>query len=192
MKIIFRGGFNIINYDSLRNNILFEHGNNLCRELEIGKKVLIITAAKPDGEYSRMIRPLTARGAIEINQSFTGSIDWSYYDWVIVMGGDNTPLLDKMKTLDFSLEKMKDSAVYIGDSAGCMIQSAFYYEYDKQNKDITFHKGLLPNVRKIFIVHADNSYYVDDFVRDEVKAFAEKENLDIIEINENQDFVFQG
>jgi peptidase E len=67
-----------------------------------------------------MIDSLLSKGATEINQSFSEVVDWGEYDWVIVMGGENAPLIQKLKSLDFSFDKMKDSSVYIGDSAGCM------------------------------------------------------------------------
>jgi hypothetical protein len=189
MKIIFRGGYNSSNYESLQNSLLLERGFELSRELEKGKRVVVVTAAKPDGAYDCMINPLTSRGGIEVNQSFQADIDWSEFDWVVVMGGDCDSLLAKLREMDFSFDKLKETAVYIGDSAGAKIQTAFYYNYDKENQEVIFHEGIHPERRRISIVHADNPWFVDEFSRNKVKEFAKENNLKIFKIDENQEII---
>ncbi|MFT7557448.1 MAG: hypothetical protein ACI83D_000113, partial [Planctomycetota bacterium] len=98
---------------------------------------------------------------------------------------------ESLLRLGFSIENLKSSVTYIGDSAGAMVLGSHYYRYDKNNSKVEFHEGILPDLKRIFIVHNDNPSYTDDYLREKVQVFAEKHSLEIITLDENQELIIE-
>lgn len=187
VKLILTGGYNPNNYTSIRDGVLFTRGNELCRALELGEKILVITAAKPVGIRNSLIRPLVSRGAKEVDREYIEKVNWEEYDWVIALGGNTTSLFSKLKQLKFNNDVLKESVTYIGESAGAMLQASHYYVYNMETKEINFREGLLPGSNRIFVVHSNDPKYVDDFLRERVEKFALEKNIQVIELAENEE-----
>lgn len=187
MKFIFDGGYNKKDENSIKNNVFTRYNSFLLDELKKYKKLLIITSAKPIGHYKDRIEIFVASGADVIERDFENELDWGKYDFILVLGGENEPLVNQLYKLHFSLDKLKSNMVYIGCSAGSMIMSSYYYDYSRNDKEnVIFQKGLVPENKEIYIVHSDNLWYTDEFLKEKIQKFAEENNLLVVEIKENE------
>ncbi len=194
MKCIFDGGYNKTDPNSVSNSIFVRYGDFLLEELKKGKKLLIATNAKPVGHYSERIEPFFREGADMIDKN-TNEVDWGKYDTILVLGGNNQTCVNELTRLDFNVNKLKKDVLYIGCSVGTMIMSPYLCDYDQEKKEVNFLKGFLPSNNEIYLVHANNPWYVDDFHRNSIEKFAKENNLVVVPINENEvierDFLIQ-
>lgn len=189
MKFILRGGYNKRDYLSLANNVLFIWGPKLVDQLKNNKKVVVVTSAKPNNYYKGVIGPLVSLGAVEVNHS-TSKCDWSKFDYILVLGGDNAPLINNLRELNFSLSNLKDDLVYIGDSAGAMVLGPVYYQY-KHSPGPVFEKFLpgLGLLNCITIVHNNNPNYMSDDIRKNVRTYADMTGVEVVTLKENEEKV---
>lgn len=143
MKLILDGGWNKKDENSVSNNILARQTDFLLENLKFGKKILIITNAKPIDHYKDRISLLVNCGAEVIGRGTKEKIDWGKYDVIFTLGGDTKILFDELLRLDFKIKNLKKSICYIGSSAGTQIMGSFFYDYDRENGDISFYEGFM-------------------------------------------------
>ena len=184
MKFILDGGWYKHDENSLKNKILVRYRDFLLGKLEKKEKVLIVTNAKPAGYYQEKIQLFVDSGAIVISRDTLGKIDWSQFDCILVLGGNQVILFDELVRLGFGIDKLKKSIVYIGESAGTMILSGYFYDHDHTNDKL--RKGFLPENKEIYLVHANNPIYTDAGLVANVRKFAEENGLLVVPINENE------
>jgi hypothetical protein len=186
-KYILDGGWYKKDENSVSKNILVRCMDFLLENLKLGKKLLIITNAKPVDYYKERILPLLNLGAEYIGRNTSMQIDWGKYDIILTLGGDQKILYDELERMGFKVMHLKNSALYIGESAGAMVLgSYFYYDYDEIDKEPSFAKGFRPEDNVIYLVHNDNPIYSPDFLKTSVQKFAKDNNLKIVFINENE------
>ena len=187
MKFIFDGGWYKKDKNSVSKNILSRYTDFLLENLKQNKKLLVVTNAKPVDYYRATISTLINTGADFIDRNTKSDVGWSKYDIILTLGGDPKILFDELSRLHFSVRDLKNSVLYIGESAGTMVMgSYFYYNYDDINENISFSMGFMPDDNVIYLVHDNNPIYIPDFVKSSVKEFARNNNLKYIAIKENE------
>jgi len=186
MKFIFDGGWDVNSESSMKNNLFFRYTPFLSEEMKNGKKLLIVTNAKPTSHYNDSIEPLLSLGTVVVDRDTKDNIDWGTYDCILVPGGYTTILFNELLRLGFDISKLKKDVLYIGSSAGSMIMSDYFYDYDRENKKVNFYRGLLPSNKELYVVHADNERYADEHLKIELKKLAAENNLQLVDINENE------
>ncbi len=185
MKITYRGGYDKHDPLSLKNFLLASHASHVQKEINAGKQIAVVTYAKDDGYYDESIKSHFGERLAIINHS---SFDpqWGDYDLLYILGGDQLRLHKALIKTSFSLSCLKSDVQLIGDSAGAMVLSAFYYKIDDAG-EVHFHEGLYPESKHIVIVHADNPNYSPKYLFTQVKEFASGHRLDVVVLNENQE-----
>ncbi len=186
MKFIFDGGRNKKSENSVKNNIITRYGDFLLENLKNGKSLLVVTNAKPVDYYKDRITLFLDAGAEYIDRNMSINIDWNKYDIIFTLGGNPKILFDELDRLDFKIENLKKTVCYIGSSAGTQIMASFFYDYDREEKNIEFCRGFLPESNTIYLVHSDNPQYADEYLKTSVQKFAEENELRIISLKENE------
>ncbi len=184
MRITYRGGYNKLDPQQNNKFVLPAHAANVKNLLQDNKKIGIVTYAKDDGYYEPKILKHFGSSVDIISYSFEKP-HWEEYDVLYLLGGNTLQLRDALKQNMFSLNGLKPDIHLIGDSAGSMVLSTYFYS--KDNGNITFYEGLHPNSDLITIVHADNNYYAPDYLFPEVESFAKENNLTVLTLNENEE-----
>lgn len=187
MKITLRGGYSKNNTDK---SFWYAYSHLIKESLGLGKRVALITLAKSDGQYDEHISNLPK--GLEVIDSKTFDIEWDLFDVIFIAGGDSLNLFNNLKERGFSLEKVKDDAFILGDSAGAYILSSYFYHSppgENRGKIIDFYKGFNPEANIITVAHKDNPVYTNEILLEKVNSFAKKHNLKIIVLAENEEKV---
>ncbi|NMC35760.1 hypothetical protein GYA49_01825 [Candidatus Beckwithbacteria bacterium] len=194
MKFVYSGGYNKYNLKSIKQSILYRYQKPIINTAKQGKKIAIITLAKPDNYYSQTIAKLYKHKLIVIiNSQNINKIGWSDFDVFLILGGDNLKLYNPLKKNEFSLNLLKSNVVLIGDSAGAFVLSSYFYDrdIDFENKysseNIKFFKGFYPESQVITIAHTNNPRYVNQKLITKTKVFAKKKHLKVLKLNENEE-----
>lgn len=185
MKFIFDGGFNKLDIESVKNNVFSRYNGFLVDQLGDGKKVLVVTNAKPVDYYKISTDPLLVTGAHVVNRDTSEEVNWNQYDYILIPGGATT-LYDELIRLGFSIDNLKSDVVFIGSSIGTMIMANYFYHYDRENKKVSFHEGFIPTNKEIYVTHSDNIFYTDELLETTVQKFAEENSLKVVHIKENE------
>lgn len=185
MKITYRGGYNKRDPKQEMCFVLPSHSEFVQNSLRAGKRIAVITYAKPDGYYDSKIKKHFG-DKVDIIATTTENPDWNSYDIVYLLGGSQHKLLELLQKNRFTLDKLKKETHLIGDSAGAIVLSAFFYWIEADGQ-ITFHEGLNPESNLIVIVHADNKSYSPKHLIDDVRTFAKQHGLEMLIVNENQE-----
>lgn len=157
-----------------------------------GKKVTLVTLAKPDGFYDKLIRSLY--GDIEIINTASPHPDWSSYDGIFIPGGDTIVLKNRLQEFNFSLGVLKDTVMLLGDSAGAKVLAPYFFSSPKGERrgiDIEFIEGLYPRAGCIVIPHANNPLSCNDVLVSKVETFAQSKGISVLKLNENEQKLFQ-
>jgi len=194
MDIIYSGGWNNSLPESIQNSFVYTYADYIKEMVSSGKKAVFITLAKPDGYYDKLLK--SACGEIEIINSKTPSPNWSLYDGLFIPGGNPAVLKKSLKNKGFQLNKLKKTALVLGDSAGSYILSSFFYSSppgEKRGKKIKFLKGFNPQAKVITIAHTNNPFYCNQTLISKVEDFARKKGLYVLKLAENeQKVLFNG
>ncbi len=185
MQVTYKGGYNKLDPQHVNEFILASHAANVRTYISLGKKIAVVTYAKDDGYYDKRIRSFFGETVDIINHT-SSDPQWSTYDTLYLLGGDQLRLHKALQDHSFSLSNLKSDVQLVGDSAGAMVLSAFYYDMNDAG-EIQFHEGLYPESKRIVIVHADNPNYAPESLHKRVKEFALKHNLELLTLNENQE-----
>lgn len=183
-EIIFRGGYNKYDKESVKNSTLFEYAPLIKKLNDKGKKTCIVTLSKPDGHhYDKLIKEANINN-VEIIDSKTRNINWSKYDLLLVLGGDPELLRDRLRKRDFNIKKLKDDAIYVGDSAGAMVLGAYFVNNWPDDK-LVMLKGIVHDSKFIVLAHCNNPRYTTKKLIDKVEKFAKKKGLKVLKLDEN-------
>ena len=185
MQVTYKGGYNKLDPQHAKEFILASHAVVVREHINAGRHIGVVTYAKDDGYYDGRIRSFFGEKARIINHA---SLDpqWGDYDLLYLLGENQLRLHKALLYHSFSLSYLKSDVWLVGDSAGAMVLSAFYYDIDDTG-DIHFHEGLYPDSKRIVIVHADNPSYAPEHLFLNVEKFASGHNLEVIKLNENQE-----
>jgi len=188
MKIIYGGGWDKNSKASIENSFVYTYCSVIKNAIKKGNKIAFVTLAKPDGYYLELLRPLYG-DRIEIIDSTNQNIDWSIYDGIFILGGKAVDLLSGLVNKKFSLERLKNNVVILGDSAGAYVLSAYFYDSppgELRGKQIQMVKGLNIQSKLITIAHNNNPVYCNELLINKVKDFAKAKNIKVLVLNENE------
>lgn len=187
MNIIYSGGWNKYSEKSVKESLVYSFADVIKIMIKKGKKVGFVTLAKPDGRYDGLLQSIYDNP--EIINSKTIAPDWQEYDGLIILGGDAKLLQDALNERKFSLPKLKNSLLIIGDSAGAYILSTYFYHSppgEKRGFEIEFLRGFNPEAKVITIAHTNNPVYCNDTLITKVEAFAREHDLQVLKLTENE------
>lgn len=184
MKIIYRGGYNKYDEESVNNSYFYEYASDINKLINDGKKVAFVTMAKDDGYYDERIQKLHG-DRVDILRHDTPQVDWKVYDLLIICGGDTPRLHKSIVSKKFKLTSLKNNVVIIGDSAGAYLMSAYYFD-SNDKKTVSFHKGLYPKSNIVTIAHTNNPRYTSKTLIKKVEDFAKSKKLDVLLLKENE------
>lgn len=185
MKLLYRGGYNKYNEESIKNSYFYEYADVVIDLIKSNNKVGFVTLAKPDGHYDERIIELYG-DAVDIIDTNTDINDWSVYDLLFLCGGNTTKLKTGLEDKDFTtLDVLKKDVVVLGDSAGSMLLSPWYYETE-DTVNLEFHKGLYPDPNTIVIVHDNNPRYCTPDMVKKISKFAQDNGLKVLSLSENE------
>lgn len=188
-RIIYRGGYDKLDKESIKNSIVFAYSDIVKTFLRKGKKVAFVTLAKPDRYYNEMILPLVGNKADIIENSTSKNVPWTKYDLIFLLGGDQTELKNGLTRKNFDFNILDDNQIIIGDSAGAFVITSYFYVHKgkKLGDRIIFEKGFYPDSNVIVLAHCNNERYVNEKLDNKVVAFAKKKNLRVLRLNENEE-----
>ncbi|HSW79076.1 MAG TPA: Type 1 glutamine amidotransferase-like domain-containing protein [Candidatus Babeliales bacterium] len=191
MKIIYSGGYQKENDNSNKNSWWYRHENNIRVLDRAGKKVAVVTLAKADDHYQKYLDMLP--GSVEIINNSVPEVDWGEYDAIYIAGGDTDILKNKLNSRGFSMDKLKNQVILLGDSAGAYVLSSFFYtDIDgAPGTDVEFHEAFNAEAKNICIAHSDNPYYVNDALIKKVRSFAKENDLSVVLLKENVEKVVE-
>lgn len=185
MKITLRGGYS---NENVKNSFWYEYSDLIKKYLESGKRVAVITLAKPDGHYNKYINELSKE--VEVIDSKNLNVKWNDFDAIFIPGGDSLNLLNNLKKGDFSLKELKKNALVLGDSAGAYILSSYFYHSppgEERGKVISFYRGFNLIAKVITVAHTNNPVYTNEMLLEKVNKFAKEHNLKVLMLEENQE-----
>lgn len=185
MKISYRGVYNKTDLKSIQKSILSSHAQSAHEYLKDGKRLAVVTYAKDDGSYTEMIAHHLGPD-VDIIEHTTQSPSWETYDVIYLLGGDHVRLKNALVANSFTISGLKNNVHLIGDSAGAMVLSAYFYVREDDGR-ITYYEGLYPESTCICIVHANNAHYSPEKLKENVREFAKDRKLRIIMLEENQE-----
>lgn len=195
MKIIYSGGYDKTRLESIESNVIFRYGDLVRAKLDKCEKVIYVTLAKTDDDYylPQINQAIRKVGFELLGHANLKSANWSEYDLIFLLGGDQSLLKESLINSGFEIDNIKKSATIIGDSAGAMVMGSWFYDADfvaSNDLQVEFHQGLYATTKNIFLVHANNPHYTSPELIAKVKKFATKNNLSMISLAENQENIF--
>lgn len=187
MKIVLRGGYSDVT-NTRSSSFWYEYEAQVKNWVKKGKKIAVITLARQDGYFRDLLDEWP--NEIEIIDSKSKNVKWSSFDKIFIPGGAMADLLRGLKSKEFSLDKLKDTAFVLGDSAGAYVLSSYFYDTppgEDRGKVIKFVKGLNPKANIITMAHTNNPKYMNDLLTKKVRQFAKEKGLDVLMLRENQE-----
>ncbi len=188
MKLVYRGGYNKLSQESIKKSFWYDYKDLIKDGISAGRKVAIVTLAKPDNYFNKFIAELP-EGIDTIDTKFLNP-KWYEYDLIFIPGGDTLDLFKGLKSRGFNLSELKNGVVVVGDSAGAYVLSSYFYNSppgEDRGKVLEFYKGLNPDANLITVAHVNNPVYCNNLLLEEVKKFANKKGLRILMLEENQE-----
>jgi peptidase E len=128
-----------------------------------------------------------------INHQSENNIDWASFDLIVIPGGETEVLKESLLKYNFSLDKCKQDALIIGDSAGAYILSKYYLGKRTVGDNINEYyllEGLNPNSNILTVGHIDNPKHATEDKLIKARDFATKLNLDLLLLKENKDATY--
>lgn len=151
-------------------------------------KVAIVTAAK---ENKHHFDELMADSGIDMDAATvlnTGdNPDWSDYEVIIMTGGSTQRLHDWLAETGFSLDKLDNCELLIGESAGAYVLGAkVIAEYTPDGKELVFIDGFNPKSRVLVAAHVNNPYYHRDGLTLRLEKYCTENDLKLVLLEENE------
>lgn len=188
MKIVYRGGYNKRDPESVKNSTIFEYLPIIKNLYERGQSIAVVTLAKPDGYYDELLLPIRDKVDV-IGTPNIENVTWGKYDLIILMGGDTPTLQSWLRKGKFSLNQFKEKSVIVGDSAGALVLCPYYYDGQPDDIKVKWYQGMNPGGNILVLVHANNPHYAPEGLFPLVQQFAKDKNLTVVKINENQSYL---
>lgn len=185
MKVTYRGGFNKKNKKSTQSGVLYAYADQVKQFIKDGKKIAVVTYAKDDGYFDATIKKQFGTKVDIIDSK--AQPKWETYDYIFLLGGNQEQLKEMLIKKGFSLENLHNDVHIIGDSAGAMVMSTYFYHITDEDV-VYFHQGLHPESKQLTIVHADNPHYAPEKKMKEIASFGKKLGLNVVELKENEEF----
>lgn len=188
MKIIYRGGYNSTSEESIRASFWYEYEKFIEDKISSGSQVAVITLAKPDGTYQELLARLPKE--VIVIDTKSQSLNWSSLDFIFIPGGNSFELHTGLKQSKFELDKLKDNAWILGDSAGAYVLSSYFYDSppgDERGKEIEFYEGFNPASKNITIAHTNNPHFYNQLLLEKVNNLAEQYGLSVLMLKENEE-----
>src|SRR3989338_2218262 len=126
MNVIYRGGFNKNNEESIKDSFFYEYADIVRTLTAKGIQVACVTLAKDDGHYDARIKENF--GNIDTINHQTTVVNWSKYRLIFLCGGTTLRLRDGLLKLGFNIDTLDKSVVVLGDSAGAYLMSAYFFD----------------------------------------------------------------
>lgn len=186
MKIIYRGGYQTANAEQ---SLFYEYSFQIKKFINSGKKVVYVTFAKPNNYYdSRMNESLGFMPQI-IDTNSSKDLDWKTFDLIVIPGGETEVLQQALIDWNFSMDKLKDDVVIIGDSAGAYVLSKYYFgKKINENGQAEYFiiEGLNPKSDLITVAHIDNQKHVTPEKLTEAQKVANDLKATLLLLKENE------
>ncbi len=189
MKIIYRGGYQTENADK---SLFYEYADAIKNYINKGKSVVYVTFAKPDHYYdNRMIESLGTLPNIIDNSSTNAA--WSTFDLIVMPGGEMDILQESLIKYGFSLDKLKNDVIIVGDSAGAYVLSKYYFEKEQSGDTIKYIlvDGLNPKSNLITVGHIDNEKHCTPEKLTKAQRVADEVGARLLLLKENESMMFE-
>lgn len=190
--IIYSGGWNKLSDTSVKASFMYTYHSVIKKAVSAGKKIAMVTLAKPDGYYNFLIDPLY-REIVDVIDFTKTTVNWSGYDGIFMPGGNSAPLKEGLLKTGFNLNNLKQNVVVLGDSAGAYVLSSHFYQSppgDLRGVKIEFLEGLNKQASLITIAHTNNPVYCNETLIKKVEAFAQQNKIKILQLRENEQKTF--
>jgi peptidase E len=180
MKIIYSGGYQKDLETSYKNSWWYRHADILNSDIPMA----VVTLAKPDGSYDKHLKQFSK---VKVIDRKVNSVDWAKYKAIFIAGGPTDTLKEELVKRDFALSKLDPDVLVLGDSAGAYIMCSYFFTDSDGDpgKQVKFYDGFNSGAKNICIAHADNPYYTNESVINQVEALATKHGLEVFSLNEN-------
>ncbi|MFA5136511.1 MAG: hypothetical protein WC489_03895 [Patescibacteria group bacterium] len=188
MKIIYSGGWNNKLQTSIEDSFMYTYRSTIKQAVENGKKIAMVTLAKPDGYYDPLITHLY-KEFVDVIDSKKQNVEWNSYDGIFILGGKSDDLKSGLLKTKFNLNILKKNVVLLGDSAGAHVLSSYFYISpvgEQRGVELEFTEGFCPKAKLIGIVHKNNPVYCNKILVSKVNQFAKKKGLRVLILNENE------
>lgn len=186
MKIIYSGGYQRDLESSYKNSWWYRHADILSSDITKAA----VTLAKPDGSYDQHLKNFPK---VDVIDTKVNSVDWEKYKTIFIAGGPTDRLKEEMIKRDFAISKLHPDATILGDSAGAYIMCSYFFTDSDGDpgRNVKFYEGFNPGAKNICIAHADNPYYTNDLLIQQVKDFAAEHELEVFSLKENEEKVLE-
>lgn len=194
MKIIYSGGWDKTSQESIQNSFMYQYDKIINEAAASGKKIAIVTLAKPDGSYDAMIRLLFGN-VVDIIDYKRRAPEWQIYDGIFILGGNAEMLKNGMVKAGFDMELLKPNAVVLGDSAGAYVLSTYFYQSPPgqlRGVDIDFIEGFNPEANLMVVAHKNNPDYCTPVLLKKVRLFTRELGLKLLILAENEQKMLKG
>ena len=185
MKLIYRGGYNKHNENSIKKSLFYEYNNWINKQTNSGKQICFVTYAKPAHYYDKYIIS-QFDSLIEVIEEGNNNIDWAKYDIIILLGGSQTKLMSGLQKSGFNMERLKKDVIIIGDSAGAFVLSAYMIIRNQVDQTTLFVPALYPQSNVITLAHTNNTVYFSSELLKETRKFAREKKLKVLLLKENE------
>jgi len=193
MRIIYSGGYDKYNKESVANSFFYRYSKIVLQQIEKGKKAVSINFAKPDRYYNSILEEAFKGKILKIDNINKTKIMWKDYDIIFLPGGSSEWLKNKLIETGFSFDKLKKDVVIIGDSAGAYVMSAYFPSYsdidslDKENILDYADKGFYSESNIFTITHVNNQKHVPAGALKLAKKLADKLGVRLLALKENEE-----
>jgi len=189
LRIIYRGGYNKYNEESIKKSVVFDYKDIVKNLIKKDLKIAFVTLAKPDGYYEEMLSPFVSKHVDVIDSTFKGKILWPRYSLIFLLGGNQEMLKKGLVEGNFDVSELSSKNVIVGDSAGAFVMGSYMYinkgKYPGEN--VIFEEGFYPNSNVIVIAHGNNQNYVSEKLVKKVEKFAQRKGIKVLKLNENEE-----
>lgn len=197
MKIIYSGGYDKYIMDSVAKSPFYRYSDVVSEQIRKGKVVASINFAKPDSYYDSRLDEIFGGKVISIDKRNKDKVNWDEYDIIFMPGGNQKWLKEGLLETEFSLYKLKETVVIIGDSAGAYVMGKYFPAYDGEVENINdrniqefVEEGLFPESNVLVIAHINNKRYVPDKALELAKKLADKLDVRLLALEENEEKLF--
>lgn len=191
MKIIYRGGYNKLNESSIKSSMFYEYSEAINIYSERGKKVAVVTFAKPNNFWDQILIDTLGHLPEIIDTSTPNNTSWDKYDLILIPGGHDLKLKSHLLDYGFAIRKLKGNAVVIGDSAGATVMGK-YFCWKREDGSCSIEEGLNPDSNLFVVPHINNPNYVNKEMLEIAKKFCAEKNLNLLTLKENQAKLFDN
>jgi hypothetical protein len=191
MKLVLSGGYNKSD-ESIAKSVWYRYVSKIAQLKGNGKHVGIITSARMVGYYDEFVG-LYREYNIDVVDRETDFVEWSKYDFLMLLGGNAYELFADLNKKGMSFEKLKSDAEVLGDSAGAYMFGRYFFVSPsgvQRGRVVDFYDGFGILENTIVVGHSDNEAFTNELLVSKVESFAEQNRLEIIYINENQEVEF--